>query len=125
LARHYGFRASFVASFGFVELIIGGIIGSIEGYFGGWADILIQRCIEIWGAIPMLYALIIVSSIIEPTLVILVLLLSLFSWMGVQHMVRIEFLKARHREYVKAARALGVSNPSIMVRHILPNALTS
>jgi microcin C transport system permease protein len=122
----YGFRLSII--FGLVlvviESIIGVFIGAIEGFFGGWVDILAQRLIEIWASIPSLYLLIILSSMFDPSIPLLIFLLSLFGWIGIQGLVRVEFLKARNREYVKAARALGVPDWKIMFRHILPNALT-
>lgn len=122
----YGFRLSLLFGFtlAIIDALIGICIGALEGYFGGWVDILLQRLIDIWSAIPFLYLLIILASIFEPSIPMLILLLSLHGWIGVQGLVRIEFLKARNREYVKAARALGVSNFKIMFRHILPNALT-
>jgi microcin C transport system permease protein len=122
----YGFRLSILFGFALalIDAFIGILIGAFEGYFGGWFDIIIQRLIDIWAAIPFLYLLIILASIFEPSIPMLIGLLSLHGWLGVQGLVRIEFLKARNREYVKAARALGVPNTKIMFRHILPNALT-
>lgn len=122
----YGFRISilFGVALVLVEAVIGTIIGSIEGFFGGWIDLVTQRLIEIWASIPSLYLLIVLAGMFEPSLPLLIILLSMFGWIGIQGLVRIEFLKARNREYVKAARALGVSNTVIMFRHILPNALT-
>ncbi len=122
----YGFRISllFGISLAIIDACVGIFIGAIEGFFGGWVDILLQRVIEIWAAIPFLYLLIILASMFEPSIPMLIFLLSLSGWIGVQGLVRIEFLKSRNREYVKAARALGVSNAKIMFRHILPNALT-
>jgi microcin C transport system permease protein len=122
----YGFRISilFGVVLAIIDACIGILIGAVEGFFGGWTDIILQRLIEIWSAIPFLYLLIILASIFEPSIPMLIFLLSLSGWIGVQGLVRIEFFKARNREYVKAARALGVSNTKIMFRHILPNALT-
>jgi len=122
----YGFRLSVL--FGFALTIVGtltGILfGAIQGYFGGRTDLFFQRFIEIWGSMPELYLLIIFASIFKPSLLLLLVLLSLFSWMGLSDYVRAEFLKGRNMDYVKAARALGVSNPVIMFRHLLPNGMT-
>lgn len=122
----YGFRLSVV--FGLilttVGTLLGVVAGAVQGYFGGRTDLFFQRFIEIWGAMPELYLLIIFSSIFQPSILLLLLLLSLFSWMGLSDYVRAEFLKGRNMEYVKAARALGVSNVTIMYRHLLPNGLT-
>ncbi len=122
----YGFRISilFGIILALIDSVIGIFVGAIEGYLGGWTDVILQRLIEIWAAIPFLYLLIILASMFEPSIPMLIFLLSLSGWVGVQGLVRIEFLKARNREYVKAARALGVPNWKIMFRHILPNALT-
>lgn len=122
----YGFRLSVL--FGFALTLVGtlmGIVtGAIQGFFGGRTDLLFQRFIEVWSAMPELYLLIIFASIFKPSVVLLLILLSLFSWMGLSDYVRAEFLKGRNMEYVKAARALGVSNVTIMVRHLLPNGMT-
>ncbi|MDW7773692.1 MAG: ABC transporter permease [Desulfobulbaceae bacterium] len=122
----YGFRLSVL--FGFALTIIGtmlGIIaGAVQGYFGGRTDILFQRFIEIWGAMPELYLLIIFASIFKPSAILLLILLSMFGWMGLSDYVRAEFLKGRNMEYVKAAKALGVGNLTIMYRHLLPNGMT-
>jgi microcin C transport system permease protein len=107
-----------------IDAIFGIVIGAIEGYFGGWVDLILQRLIEIWSSIPFLYALIFIASVFEPGIGLLVFILSLFGWIGNQSYVRMEFLKTRNREYVKAAKALGVGDFTIMARHILPNALT-
>ena len=122
----YGFRISIVFSFvlAFLDGIIGIIIGSIEGFFGGKVDLILQRLIEVWSSIPYLYTLILLASIFEPSISLLIIILSIFGWIGTQALVRVEFLKCRNREYVKAAKALGVGNFTIMIRHILPNALT-
>ena len=99
---------------------------AVQGYFGGWIDLLFQRFIEAWSSVPLLYLLIILSSVIQPNFWwLLGLLLLLFSWMGFVGVVRAEFLRARNLEFVRAARALGVSNPTIMFRHILPNAMVA
>lgn len=122
----YGFRLSVL--FGLILTTIGTLLGivagAVQGYFGGRTDLFVQRFIEIWGAMPELYLLIIFSSIFQPSILLLLLLLSLFSWMGLSDYVRAEFLKGRNMEYVKAARALGVGNVTIMYRHLLPNGMT-
>ena len=122
----YGFRLSVL--FGFALTLVGttlGIIaGAVQGYFGGKVDLFFQRFIEIWSAMPELYLLIIFASIFKPSLLLLLVLLSLFGWMGLSDYVRAEFLRGRNMEYVKAARALGVSNLTIMYRHLLPNGMT-
>jgi microcin C transport system permease protein len=114
--------------FGFALTIVGvffGIfMGSIQGYFAGRTDLIIQRFIEVWGAIPELYLLIILASIFEPSLLILLAILSLFGWMGLSDYVRAEFLRNRSLEYVTAAKALGLSSRSIILKHVLPNSLT-
>ncbi len=121
----YGFRLSvlFGLALTFVGTLLGIVAGAVQGYFGGRVDLFFQRFIEIWGSMPELYLLIIFSSIFQPSIVLLLLLLSLFSWMGLSDYVRAEFLKGRNMEYVKAARALGVNNVTIMYRHLLPNGL--
>ncbi len=123
----YGFRISVV--FGFVLTIISALIGvsagAIQGYFGGWTDLLMQRFIEIWSSLPTLYILIILASIIEPNFWWLLGVLLLFTWMGFVGVVRAEFLRARNFDYVRAARALGASNVVIMFRHVLPNAVVA
>jgi microcin C transport system permease protein len=122
----YGFRLSVL--FGFALTLIGtflGIIaGAVQGYFGGRTDLVLQRFIEIWGAMPELYLLIIFASIFKPSILLLLILLSMFGWMGLSDYVRAEFLKGRNMEYVKAAKALGVGNLTIMYRHLLPNGMT-
>ena len=123
----YGIRISI--GFGVAGVILytffGIIIGAIQGYFGGWVDMVLQRVIEIWDSLPYLYMLIILASLFEPGLGILLLLLALFNWTRVQEYVRIDFFKARNLDYVKAAKALGVSDVGIMWRHILPNSMTN
>jgi microcin C transport system permease protein len=122
----YGFRLSilFGLALTFTGTLVGIVAGAIQGYFGGRTDLLFQRFIEIWGAMPELYLLIIFASIFKPSILLLFFLLSLFSWMGLSDYVRAEFLRGRHLEYVNAARALGVGNVTIMWRHLLPNGLT-
>ena len=120
----YGTRASILFGFAltFLSSIIGVSAGAIQGYFGGWTDLLFQRFIEIWSSLPSLYVLIIVSSFIAPSVVSLLFILLLFDWTQLVHVVRAEFLRARNFEYVRAARALGLSNTRIILRHVLPNA---
>ena len=120
----YGFRISILFGFTltFFSMIIGVSAGAIQGYFGGKTDLFFQRFMEIWSAIPTLYVLIILASIVQPNFWWLLAILLLFSWMGYVGVVRAEFLRARNLDYVRAARALGVSNFKIMLRHLLPNA---
>jgi microcin C transport system permease protein len=122
----YGFRVSvwFALALTLVGTAIGIAAGALQGYFGGKVDLLLQRGIEIWGALPELYLLIIFASIFEPSLLLLLVLLSLFGWIGLSDYVRAEFLRNRGLEYVKAARALGLSNRQIIWRHVLPNSMT-
>jgi len=122
----YGFRLSILFGFALttVGTLIGIIAGAVQGYFGGRTDIFFQRFIEIWGAMPELYLLIIFASIFKPSVLLLLILLSMFGWMGLSDYVRAEFLKGRNLEYVKAAKALGVGNLTIMYRHLLPNGMT-
>ncbi len=122
----YGFRDSllFALALTAVTTFIGVVMGAVQGYFGGKTDLLIQRFLEIWGGLPELYLLIILSSFFNPSLLILLLLLSLFGWMGLSDYVRAEFLKNRQADYVLAAKSMGVGNGTIMWRHILPNSLT-
>ena len=121
----YGFRLSVL--FGFALTLAGTLLGiaagAVQGFFGGKVDLYSQRFIEIWSSMPELYLLIIFASIFKPSLLLLLLLLSLFSWMGLSDYVRAEFLKGRNMDYVKAARALGVGNITIMCRHLLPNGM--
>jgi microcin C transport system permease protein len=105
--------------------IVGVAAGVVQGYFGGWVDLLFQRFIEIWGGIPTLYLLIILSSFVETTFWILLGFMLLFSWTGLVGVVRAEVFRARNLDFVRAAKALGVSNRAIMLRHILPNALVA
>ena len=103
---------------------LGVLTGAIQGFFGGKTDLAFQRFIEIWGSMPELYLLIIFSAVFAPSISLLLILLSLFGWMGLSDYVRAEFLRNRQLDYVKAARALGVGNAQIIWRHILPNSLT-
>ncbi|OZB75299.1 MAG: peptide ABC transporter permease, partial [Halothiobacillus sp. 13-55-115] len=107
-----------------IGMVIGMLAGAVQGYLGGKVDLFFQRFIEVWGSLPELYLLIIFASIFQPSIGLLLILLSLFGWIGLSDYVRAEFLKGRNLEYVRAARALGVSGPRIMFRHLLPNALT-
>ena len=120
----YGFRISvlFGLTLTFFSMIFGVTAGAIQGYFGGNIDLIFQRFMEIWSAIPTLYVLIILASVVQPNFWWLLLILLLFSWMGYVGVVRAEFLRARNFDYVRAARALGVSNITIIFRHLLPNA---
>ena len=122
----YGFRVSiwFALALTVTGTAIGIAAGALQGYFGGKVDLLLQRFIEIWGAVPELYLLIIFASIFEPSLLLLLILLSLWGWMGLSDYVRAEFFRNRGLEYVKAARALGLSNRQIIWRHVLPNSMT-
>jgi len=122
----YGFRLSIFFGFALttVGTLLGIVAGAVQGYFGGRTDIFFQRFIEIWGAMPELYLLIIFASIFKPSVLLLLILLSMFGWMGLSDYVRAEFLKGRNLEYVKAAKALGVGNLTIMYRHLLPNGMT-
>ncbi len=106
----------------FFSMIIGVSAGAIQGYFGGKTDLFFQRFMEVWSAIPTLYVLIILASVIQPNFWWLLIILLLFSWMGYVGVVRAEFLRARNFDYIRAAKALGVSNIRIMIRHMLPNA---
>ncbi len=123
----YGFRISvlFAVILTFFASLIGILAGAVQGYFGGMTDLLFQRFIEIWSGLPILYLLIILSSIVNPTFWWLLGLLLLFSWMDLVGVVRAEFLRARNFDYVRAARALGVPERTIMFRHVLPNALVA
>jgi len=122
----YGFRVSvlFALALTAIGVVLGVITGAIQGFFGGRIDLGFQRFIEIWGSMPELYLLIIFSGIFAPSVALLLVLLSLFGWMGLSDYVRAEFLRNRQMDYVRAARALGVSDLRIMWRHILPNSMT-
>jgi microcin C transport system permease protein len=122
----YGFRVSILLALALTVsgVILGVLAGAIQGYFAGKTDLFMQRFIEIWGSMPELYLLIIFSSIFQPSVLLLLVLLSLFGWMGLSDYVRADFLRNRHLEYVQAARALGLSNGQIIWRHVLPNSLT-
>jgi microcin C transport system permease protein len=123
----YGFRISVL--FGLILTILSSIIGvaagAVQGYFGGWTDLLFQRFIEIWTSVPYLYLLLIISSVLPPGFFVLLGILLLFSWVSLVGLVRAEFLRGRNFEYIQAARALGVSSWVIMFRHLLPNAMVA
>jgi len=122
----YGFRLSVLFAFALTAIgtAIGVLLGALQGYFGGRFDLAMQRVIEIWSSMPELYLLIIFASVFQPSVALLLVLLALFGWMGLADYVRAEFLRGRNLDYVRAARALGVSNGAIMWRHLLPNGLT-
>jgi microcin C transport system permease protein len=123
----YGFRISvlFGLCLTIVSSIIGVAAGAVQGYFGGWTDLLFQRFIEIWTSIPSLYLLLIISSVLVPGFFVLLGILLLFSWVSLVGLVRAEFLRGRNFEYIQAARALGVSSGTIIWRHLLPNAMVA
>lgn len=123
----YGFRISvlFGLTLTLFSSIIGVFAGAVQGYFGGLTDIIFQRVIEIWDGLPVLFLLIILGSLVEPNFWWLLGLMLLFSWMALVSVVRVEFLRARNLEYVKAARAMGLPTPIIMFRHVLPNAMVA
>ena len=123
----YGFRVSvlFGLALTLASAVIGVSAGAVQGYFGGWTDLIFQRFIEIWSSIPVLYLLLIISAVLPPGFFILLGIMLLFSWVGFVGVVRAEFLRARNFEYVNAARALGVPNRTIMFRHLLPNAMVA
>jgi microcin C transport system permease protein len=122
----YGFRVSvlFALALTMTGVALGVLTGAVQGYFGGKTDLAFQRFMEIWGSMPELYLLIIFSAIFAPSISLLLILLSLFGWLGLSDYVRAEFLRNRQLDYVRAARALGLSNWKIITRHILPNSLT-
>jgi len=123
----YGFRISvlFGLALTLISSVIGVFAGAVQGYFGGWVDLLFQRVIEIWTSIPSLYLLLIISAVLTPGFFVLLGILLLFSWVSLVGLVRAEFLRGRNFEYIMAARALGVSNRTIMFRHLLPNAMVA
>ncbi|MFV2090686.1 MAG: ABC transporter permease, partial [Pseudomonadales bacterium] len=123
----YGFRLSvlFGLSLTLISSVIGITVGAFQGYFGGMTDLLGQRIVEIWAGLPVLLMLIILASVVEPNVYWLLLILAFFSWMALVGVVRAEFLRARNFDFVRAARALGVSNLTIMRRHVLPNAMVA
>ena len=123
----YGFRISVL--FGLILTLLSSVIGiaagAVQGYFGGLTDLLMQRFIEIWGGMPVLYLLIIMASLVQPNFWWLLILMLLFSWMSLVHVVRAEFLRARNFDYVRAAKALGANDLVIMFKHVLPNAMVA
>ena len=123
----YGFRISviFGITLTFFSTIIGVFAGAIQGYYGGKLDLIMRRLIEIWDALPMLFLLIILASIVTPSFWWLLGIMLLFSWMSLVRIVRAEFLRGRNLDYVKAAKALGLDDKTIMIRHVLPNAMVS
>ena len=122
----YGFRLSvlFALALTLFGTVIGVLTGALQGFFGGKTDLAMQRFIEVWSAMPELYLLIIFSAVFDPSVTLLLVLLGLFGWMGLSDYVRAEFLRNRQLDYVRAARALGLSNTQIIWRHVLPNSLT-
>jgi microcin C transport system permease protein len=122
----YGFRVSvlFGLALTAIGVLLGVVAGAVQGYFAGKTDLVLQRFIEIWGSMPELYLLIIFSAIFAPSVALLLVLLSLFGWMGLSDYVRAEFLRNRQLDYVRAARALGAGHRHIIWRHILPNSMT-
>jgi len=123
----YGFRISilFALTLTLVSSVIGVVAGALQGFYGGWVDLLGQRFLEIWSGLPVLFLLIILASFVQPNFWWLLGIMLLFSWMSLVDVVRAEFLRGRNLEYVRAARALGMGNRGIMFRHILPNAMVS
>ncbi len=123
----YGFRISvlFGLTLTFFSSLIGVTAGAIQGYFGGVVDLIFQRVVEIWSGLPVLFLLIIMSGLVEPNFWWLLGIMLMFSWMALVSVVRAEFLRARNFDYVRAARALGLSTPKIMYRHVLPNAVVA
>ncbi len=122
----YGFRVSilFAMALTLIGTLLGIVTGAVQGYFAGKIDLTFQRFIEIWGSLPELYLLIIFAALFEPSILLLLILLSAFGWMGLSDYVRAEFLRNRQMDYVRAARALGLSHWQIITRHVLPNSMT-
>ena len=123
----YGLRVSllFGLALTMAGSIIGIAVGAVQGYFGGWTDLVGQRLMEVWGGLPQLFMIIILVSLFSPSVFVLFGLMLLFGWMGLVGLVRAEFLRARNFDYVRSAKAMGVSDAKIMFRHILPNAMSS
>ena len=123
----YGFRISVM--FGLIltalSSVIGIIAGAVQGYFGGWIDLLFQRFIEVWSGLPTLFLLIILASVVQPSFITILFLMLMFSWMALVDVVRAEFLRTRNFDYIRAARSLGVGDWGIMFKHILPNAMVA
>jgi microcin C transport system permease protein len=122
----YGFRVSvlFALALTFTGVVLGVLSGALQGYFGGKVDLAFQRFMEVWGSMPELYLLIIFSAVYAPSIALLLVLLSLFGWLGLSDYVRAEFLRNRQLDYVRAARAMGLSPWQIIIRHVLPNSMT-
>lgn len=123
----YGLRVSILFGFGLTIAgsIVGVLVGAIQGYYGGWIDLIGQRLFEVWGGMPQLFMTMILVSLFSPSIYWLFVIMLLFGWMSLVSIVRAEFLRARSLDYVRAARALGLSNFKVIIRHILPNALSS
>ncbi|MCO8170952.1 ABC transporter permease [Pseudomonas sp. 21LCFQ02] len=123
----FGVRVSllFALALTVISSVIGILVGALQGYYGGWVDLFGQRLLEIWSGLPVLYLLIILSGFVEPGFWWLLGIMAAFSWLTLVDVVRAEVLRGRNLEYVKAARALGLSNAAVMLRHVLPNALTA
>ena len=123
----YGMRVSLIFGLALTLAgsLIGIIVGAVQGYYGGWPDLIGQRFMEVWAGLPQLFMIIILVSLFNPSVWVLFALMLLFGWMSLVGLVRAEFLRARNFDYVRAARNLGVSDTKIMLRHILPNALAS
>ena len=123
----YGIRISLVFALALTAIssVIGIIVGAIQGYFGGLIDLTLQRVIEIWQGVPLLFLIIIISSVIQPSFTSILVIMLFFSWMSLVGVVRAEFLRTRNFDYVRAAKALGVTTPRIMFRHVLPNAMVA
>jgi microcin C transport system permease protein len=123
----YGFRVSilFALALTILSSVVGVIVGALQGYYGGWIDLVGQRVLEVWSGLPVLFLLIILSSFVQPNFWWLLGIMLLFSWMTLVDVVRAEFLRGRNLEYVRAARALGMRDTAIMFRHVLPNAMVS
>jgi microcin C transport system permease protein len=122
----YGFRVSmlFALALTLIGTLLGIVTGALQGYFAGKIDLAFQRFMEVWGSLPELYLLIIFAAVFEPSILLLLVLLSAFGWMGLSDYVRAEFLRNRQMDYVRAARALGLSHWQIITRHVLPNSMT-
>lgn len=122
----YGLRIGMLFAFGLTaaSTVLGLLIGAIQGYMGGWVDLGVQRFTEIWNSLPMLFLVIIIGAIFTPTIPLLIGVFALFGWIGLADYVRAEFLRNRGLDFVRGARAMGLSSPMIMWRHILPNSLT-
>jgi microcin C transport system permease protein len=122
----YGFGVGMLFAFGLtaVTTVLGVLAGAVQGYFGGWVDLGVQRLTDIWNALPMLYVVIIIAALFTPTIPLLIVAFALFGWIGLADYVRAEFLRNRGLDFVRGARAMGLSSTRIMWRHILPNSLT-